>query len=321
MTDTILVPLDGSPAAEVALPYATALAAALGAGLRLFAVAEPPDLGRLTGQQDLVADVVRIRREGMRLYLDELAARPTLAPIAIDRRIVTGNPVDEILGAAADVSVSLTVMATHGRSGVKRLLLGSVADKVMRLNTRPTLIVRCSEPPATESTLKLTRIMVPLDGSPLAEAALEPAGRYARALHAKVLLVRAVQPLEGLIVTDENYVDYSETDKQQDRAALAYLASVRARLGAEVESELLLVEQSPLQLPQYAVSAGVDLVVMTTRGNGGLKRLALGSVADRMARLGPPVLLIPAHVRDAEEEAERTLAVVAPSGEQAQPAV
>ena len=321
MTNAILVPLDGSPAAEAALPYATALAAALGAGLRLFAVAERPDFGRLTGQQDLVADVVRIRCEGMRLYLDELATRPALAPIAIDRRIVTGDPVDEILAAAADSDVRLTVMATHGRGGVKRLLLGSIADKVMRLNTRPTLIVRSPEPPTTASAVKLARIMVPLDGSPLAEAALDPAGHFARALHAQVLLVRAVQPLEALTVSDENWVDYSEADKQQDRAALTYLRSVRARLGSEVESELLLVEQSPLQLPQYAVDAGVDLVVMTTRGNGGLTRLALGSVADRMARLGPPVLLIPAHVPNAQEEAQRTLATVVQPGEQAQPAV
>jgi nucleotide-binding universal stress UspA family protein len=318
MTGTaILVPLDGSPSAEAALPYAVALASAMGEELCLFAVAERPDFGRLTGQNDLADDVLRVRHEGLRLYLDEVAARPALAALTSRRQIATGNPVDEILSAAADPSISLTAMATHGRGGVTRLLLGSVADKVMRLNTGPTLVVRSSDPPAPAHDIRIERIMVPLDGSPLAEAALAPAARYARALDAKILLVRSVQPLDALVLSDGNYVDYSDADKAQDRAALAYLSAARARLGTEVASELLVVEQSPLQLPQYALDAGVDLVVMTTRGNGGMKRLALGSVADRMARLGPSVLLVPAQVRETSEEAQHSPAAVAPHSAQA----
>jgi nucleotide-binding universal stress UspA family protein len=314
ISSSILVPLDGSPLAEAALPYAVALATATGDSLCLFAVAEQQDAGRFTSERALAEEVLRERKERLTLYLAEVAAREALAALRVEQQVVTGEAVAQILAAANADSVSMTVLATRGRSGLQRLLLGSVADKVMRLNSRPTLVVRPSESETGVAPLRLARIMTPLDGSPRAEAALEPAARYARALGAMLLLVRAVQPLEALVGSERNTDDFADADKQQDRAALAYLTDVRAQLGDQINVDLLLVETSPLQLPEYATTIGVDLVVMTTRGHGGLKRLALGSVADRMARLGPPVLLVPQRepVTSAEPSEQRSAAPPGP---------
>ena len=310
----ILVTLDGSPLAEAALPYAAAIAHATGERLSLLSVVERPDYGQSETGRALSESVLQEQSEGMAVYLDDLASRPLLEGLQIERRVVPGKPVDAILAAAGSVSTSLTVIATHGQGGLRRAFLGSVADKVMRLNATPTLVVRAGGQANAAEPPRLARIMTPLDGSPRAEAALEPAARYARALHAQLVLIRAVLPLEAMVLSANGVYDYSDADKAQDRAAWAYLTGVRKRLAADLDVDLLLIESSPLTLPEYAVAAGIDLVIMTTRGHGGLKRLALGSVADRMVRLGPPVMLIPTRV--VERTAEQTVdqaPLVAPS--------
>ena len=140
MEKTILVPLDGSATAEVAVSYAEAVAKALGATLRLLTVVQP-----LLGSTDTEA----LEEMGQQIadeYLEAAADRCQEGDLQVSSLSVHGDPSDEILAAADEPEVAMTIMATHGRSGLSRWLLGSVADKVMRMSTRPVLLIRPYDP-------------------------------------------------------------------------------------------------------------------------------------------------------------------------------
>ena len=302
----VLVPLDGSALSESSLPYATTIARAIGASLLLFSVSEPHGLDRPASGSS-VTDAGQQRLRELSAYLDHVAQRPEVAALGTTVRAVEGTPVDAILAACNDPAVAMTVIATHGRGGMRRAVLGSVADKVMRLAATPVLSVRPAEDQdGHDSTAAaIRRIMVPLDGSALAEAALPWATTLAQGLRAAVVLVRATPLIMPIVGSPAAYpattIDaYTDIEQREEELARAYLSEVRERIATGIDVEVTAARMQPLQLPDYATSAGFDLVVMTTRGHGGLKRLLLGSVADRMARLGPPVLLVPP--RDVEQE-------------------
>jgi nucleotide-binding universal stress UspA family protein len=173
----IVVPLDGSELAEAALGYAESIARATRASLRLIGVVD-------TGSQRPARNADPKRDHLTMLELESLEKYLLVRARALQRRglrasvmAVAGPPVDEIL-AAQEPDVAMLVMATHGRGGFQRLRLGSVADRVLHAATRPVLLVA---PPAAgaPATVELRRIVVPLDGSGLAEAALPLASELA----------------------------------------------------------------------------------------------------------------------------------------------
>jgi nucleotide-binding universal stress UspA family protein len=187
----------------------------------------------------------------------------------------------------------MVVMATHGRGGLQRLFLGSVADKVMRTADQPTLLISPSEDATARQAIQLRRIVVPLDGSPLAEAALAPAARLAAAAGARLVLLR-VQSWPVMTTMALPYVpDLGPVEAELERQAQQYLEGVLGRLPAGVAADIAVLRGIPtMTLVDYVQENAVDLVVMTTHGRGGVRRLALGSTADRLIRLGLPVLLI-----------------------------
>jgi nucleotide-binding universal stress UspA family protein len=291
---TILVPLDGSQTAEAALPYAEAIAEVTGAALRLFAVAET--------EGSAVADAPAVRQylgsaghAALSAYLDTTAASLRGRGLTITAAVASGDPADEIVAAADEIPDVVIVMATQGRGGLDRLLIGSVADKVMRIATRPALLVRPPRAAPPKRDVALRRIMVPLDGSELAEAALAPATTLAKMTGATLTLVR-VQPFLAATVAIYGYVpDLDRMDADAAAAAEDYLTGVKRslRLGSPVETIVLRGTPAPM-LESFALGEEVDLVVMTTHGAGGLRRLVLGSTADRLVRAGAPTLLVPA---------------------------
>ena len=288
----LLVPLDGSDLAEAALPYAEALARSLAEPLHLLAVVdrEPGEDAELP--PEFRDHLLKLRRQGLDEYLTMRAASSAGRGVTVETEIVEGDPVSAILAAADRLAVDAIIMATHGRGGFERLFLGSVADKIMRLGRHPTLLVAPHENVEPQE-VQLHRIAVPLDGSPLAEAALAPAERLAAAAGAQLLLTR-VQPLT-LIATDAyGYVpDLGDIEAALMKQVQAYLADVQGRLSATVASETVVLRGDPAAtLAQYVHEQRVDLLVMTTHGRGGVQRLVLGSTADRLVRLGLPVLLI-----------------------------
>lgn len=293
MTEIMLVPLDGSPVSESVLPLAAAVAAACNLEMRLFGVVEPATRG-LTERSERIATALETeahdRLEGRFTALSELLRTRGLP---VSHRLLRGNPASCILNAANEPDVDLIAMATHGYGGAERWALGSVADKVMRLAQRPTLLFHPPYQPYPLTPRTLQRLLVPLDGSALAEEALDVARPLAEGAGAALVLVR-VEPwvTEGLAPPGAvpEYVAREEAAAQQ---AGDYLTTVRGRLGPEEGVDgVVLRGRAADALIGYAQHEGVDLIVMTTRGRGGVRRFVLGSTAERLMRSGVPVLLV-----------------------------
>ena len=147
----ILVPLDGSQEARAALPYATALAT--------------------PGTEIILFTVVRAGTDAdaARAGLETAAQRLRVAGQTVRIEVAAGDPAGCIVDMAADLLAAMIVMASHGRGALGRLIYGSVADRVAREATMPTMVVRAGQ--AEPGPVGITRLVVPLDGSPLAEAA------------------------------------------------------------------------------------------------------------------------------------------------------
>lgn len=303
---TVLVPLDGSIVSEAALPYAEAFAAAGGGPLRLLAVVEREPGGLSDIPADVRAHLEHLREQSLEGYLGLTAGALRDRGAQVTTALVKGEPVDEILARADEDDVLAVVMATHGRGGIDRWLVGSVADKVLRMCTRPVLLVRPPETHEPARKVSFHRVMVPLDGSPLAEAALAPAGQLAAATGAEVVLVRAEPWLSSMVPVYGYLPDIDRMDTDAAAEAKAYLEGVRGRLPEGVRVETIVLRGAPSDmLVKFALHERVDLVVMATHGRGGLRRLVVGSSADRMVRSGAPVLLVrpPAGAAEADTSA------------------
>jgi nucleotide-binding universal stress UspA family protein len=191
--ERLLVPLDGSALAETALPYAEALARSLDGSLHLLAVVEREPGGPFSLAPEIRDQLVHGMLAESDTYLATMAQQSRSRGVAVHWETVetiAGHAAEEILAAAGRMDADMIVMATHGRGGLQRLFLGSVADKVMRTGSQPTLLISPRDDASVQHTIALRRIAVPLDGSPLAEAALAPATRLAAMAEARLVLLR-----------------------------------------------------------------------------------------------------------------------------------
>ncbi|MFN8558493.1 MAG: universal stress protein [Dehalococcoidia bacterium] len=289
----ILVPLDGSPMAEAALPYAETLAEITGAGLRLLSVVAREPRGLTNRSERVAGELEQAGRDAAERYLAEIAAVPRERGLTVATVVEVGDAAAAIMAAAGAGDVALIVMATSGAGGVDRWILGSVADRVMRQASRPTLLVRPPYTALPRRVVQVQRIMVPLDGSPSAEAALRPAVDLATATGAALVLV-TVEPWVTLgRAPDAAMPSLKEVEQRAAEAAAAYLDRVRVTLPAGLPCEVVVLRGRPAEaLVDFALHERIDLVVMTTHGRGGLRRMALGSVAERVVRSGVPALLV-----------------------------
>lgn len=296
-TGIVLVPLDGSAVAPIALPYAVVIARALDASVQLLAVIEPKPRG-LTQRSAHDADRLELLdQRSLEAALADAASRLADEGVTAGTRLFRGDPATAILEAAREEPVRMVIMGTHGRGGADRWGVGSVADQVMRRNSKPTLLVRLPYTSASQQAptrpVALRRLVVPLDGSPLAEAALPLATELAAATGAQLVLVR-VEP--WLTVGSAPYGTVPEFTKMEDDAAAAatdYLAGVRDRLPADLAVQTAVLRgRAATSLVDFALYEQADLTVMTTQGRGGLRRLVLGSVADHVVRAGVPAVLV-----------------------------
>jgi nucleotide-binding universal stress UspA family protein len=212
---------------------------------------------------------------------EERAAREYLAHVAapfqaqgrtVRTLVAPGPPASVILGTAEEEQAGLIAIATHGRSGLARFALGSVAEVVLHAANCPLLIVRGARP----SLANLTRVLVPLDGTPLAEAGLPLAGELAQALGLAVILVRVA------------------TNSAEREAAAAYLGQVAARLRGENLTVTTRVTEGVAaeQILQVATAQDVSLIAMATHGRGGPARWVLGSVAESIVRNATITVLV-----------------------------
>jgi nucleotide-binding universal stress UspA family protein len=278
---TILVPLDGSVLAEIALPYAARLARA--AGGRLVLVQAVPDAtGSAPADATLAAAAERLLADGF--------------PVEAHAR--GGEPGPAIVEGARAWGAGLIAMGTRGRSGLGRWLYGSVADHVLRHAAVPVLLVSvtCERRwPPGPAPAEPGRVLVPLDGSALGAAALAPAGELAGALGAGLLLAQVVPFPPVTYGFGQEYAYYPPNALGDDIAAAGqYLEGVAAPLRAagrdvEVHAEAGMVAPA---LARIGRERDVLAVAMATHGRGGLARVVLGSVATGVLQLAhAPVLL------------------------------
>ena len=297
---SILVPLDGSPLAEQALPLATDLARQKGARLRLVLVHEPPPAPRDALAANMFVAVDRVNQRGERGYLRSVQRRLREDGIRLSAAAtLTGHPGPALAEFARETGADLVVMATHGRSGIRRAWLGSVADYLIRHLELPILLVRAPETPATSVPERPSRqILVPLDGSALSEQALAPACRLARAWRAELTPVNIVLPVmlpaDGNLPLPSAYDGNATEQCRQD--AQQYLDGVSERVrewGVRAEGIAMVGWSTAGALLDIARPDAVGAIVLATHGRSGLRRWALGSVADKLIRAAEvPVLVV-----------------------------
>ena len=270
----IMIPLDGSELAELALPYAHILAQAFAAEVDLVGVAEGGFSDRL-----------------LKTYLDRLAQDWQGEGLKVRGVVQQGHPAEAIITYAEDNAMELVAMCTHGRSGVSRWVVGSVADKVLLGCRAPLLLVTPRVKPAEEL---FHTLLVPLDGSELAEKALPWAEELVKKLRTQLCLLRVYSPLPGVVMGELSNLD--EIMKAQQRTASSYLGEFSRKLkkkGMEAQTEVV-EGNAPEEILEYTRRHHIDLVVMSTHGRSGLGRWVLGSVTDRVVRAGEvPVLVVP----------------------------
>lgn len=298
----ILVPLDGSPFSQSALPFAVEIARVTGARVQLALVHE---MFIAAGQDNMmVSPLVEERhRAAEREYLESLRhATAAEGDIHVDWEIADGPVVEALLTQSRQPGMDLVVMATHGRGGLKRLWLGSVADELVRRAEVPVLLVRGPAGRSPSSAAKPFRhILVPLDGSPLSESALPFAVGLARAMGSHTTLLQVVQTPPLLIVpsTGDALIPAGDIEAMTEQAR----ASARERLGAiavtlgriGIRARVRIAEGQEVaeEILRQSRALHVDLIVLATHGRGGFRRLLLGSVADKVARgANVPVLAV-----------------------------
>lgn len=295
MLRTILVPLDGSSLSERAVPYAQTLARAGGA--RLIFLRAVLTAGEFGSGALLYNSALRSQAQGYLAPLVDMANSMGLIAEAVVRGEEAGKAIAEV---AKTYEADLMVMSTHGRGGLSRVVWGSVADRVLRLAPVPVLLIPHNAQMGWARPDPF-RIILPLDGSVLAERAVEPARELATALGAGTVLVAAVDPIAWLAGEDmwgPYRADADYAAMEQARTYLDSIARIFADVGLDVRVQVAEgAAASVIRAAAREHQAGA--IVMATHGRGGVTRLLMGSVTDTVLRTARvPVLVVrPAAVR------------------------
>lgn len=302
MFKKILVPLDGSGLAERALEPAMALARQQSESeviLLTVPVYKDIFISTSAGFDLLLPDQSLDQfRQDAEVYLDEVSSNWKRADTRLKTMIVDGDIASVIIDTAEEEAVDLIVMTTHGYSGFSRWLLGSITERVLRSVPCPVLVIREKRP--------LTKIMITLDGSALAEKALEPGIEIAHLLGGNVTLLQVDQGAE-LGALEISMLDLAEAGlsrRVQQQAASDHMANYMNRMAGKYREEGLsiesvVIEGSPARsILDFAEAQEIDLIVMTTHGRTGLKRWVYGSVTEKVMRSTEAAMLI---IRPQEE--------------------
>jgi nucleotide-binding universal stress UspA family protein len=296
MHNAILVPLDGSPLAERAVPIATRLAQAANSALHLVHVHTPGNPNPISIEgMPVVDDQLRsLAEDHERAYLAQVASRVEGEGLTPVTARLAGSVLQALTAYGREHGASLIVMTTHGRSGFARTWLGSTAESLVRASGTPMLLLR----PTASGELPggpFRRTLVPLDGSTLAEAILPHAVALAQIEGGQLQLLRVVDtlPVPGTMPFREQFRrEQSAVAKERDEAE-SYLASVAAGLsGVRVQHQVVEADDPGDAVVAAARASAADLVALTTHGKGAAPRTALGRIADKLLRAECGALLV-----------------------------
>lgn len=287
MIEKILVPLDGSQTAESILAQVRKLLFHADAEVLLVRAVTVP-----TGVEGQTVEMMELLRAQAAKYLAEVAARLSDQGARVRTILRTGEPADVILDAAEEEKVSLIAMTTHGRSGLTRWALGSVAEKVLRASPAPVLAVRSfgeGGEPAPAEELRIKKMLVPLSDEPLSMEVLDPMLDLAKLFGSSVTLVHVC---EGTACS----MPVPELTHAYERIREA---------GLSVDPVMRMGDPA-LQVLEACKDVGANLIAMTTHGRRGLSRWMLGSVTEKILRTSPVPLFV---VRPAKARVKASKAV------------
>ena len=314
MKDYILVPLDGSALSEAILPHAVAIAQAKKSALLLLQVLEPvfePIFGAI-GLPEYVEEeqLVEMRDEqldSIHHYLEKIASQLRADGLEIYTKVIEGNhPATQILWEAEHDPLTLMIaMTTHGRRGIQHWLFGSVAAEVVQVTPRPLLLLRPQESDRSFSVpnfkaAQYQNIIVPLDASAFAEQALDQASELASAMDATLHMISIVphphmlpihihkekesQALMGAVL--------HQTELERRTHYLTQKAESFREQGIRVQTDVASGHPAE-EILRFSAQHKQTLLVMTTHGRSGLRRILLGSVAMKVVQEAHvPVLLV-----------------------------
>jgi nucleotide-binding universal stress UspA family protein len=303
----MVVPVDGSRLAEAAFTYAKELAGRLGTDVTILHVADPRESETMPMHQAYVNHSVEILKRRISEVMKKLGKKQAPGAPKVSGEVTVGYAAEEILRYVGEKGADLIVMSTHGRSGMWRWVLGSVADKVLRASHLPVLLVRsdAADKGVFEKWTDIT-LIVPLDGSPLAETVLphvQALGQQTGNDFLNVVLIRVCEPpptpavaepeipMDWQKLMDENWAACKKVTKE-------YLSGIETHLkqtGLSVRSEA--IEQmragAAEEIVEYANKIPSSLIVMATCGRSGASRWTYGSVAHKvLTGSSSPVLLV-----------------------------
>src|SRR5579859_5814586 len=308
MFKRILVPLDGSARAESAIPVAARIARAYGASITLLRIAEMPgEYGPyLASPASYAKEAIEADLAQLKDYLRKAAQAEALAGIDVEVKALFGAVAPTIIAAAQAYHDDLIVMCSHGYTGFKRWLLGSVADKVARHAPVPILIVREGVPLSATEAEEPVRALVALDGSPLSEAVFEPVAYLVAGLahmtsqQGELRLLRVIDlPLGRATGKSQTHITgLSRHEAVYD--AQEYLKSLVARLDEGGLAALDITVKTAVEsdpdvaeaIIKQAEGGAVDLIAMATHGRGGMEHFVMGSITERVLHHSKLPLLI-----------------------------
>jgi nucleotide-binding universal stress UspA family protein len=262
MTTKILVALDGSKTSEAVLPYLESLLHYQDADVTLATAVAPGPIPQMEAGGYLKEAADRLRRKGA----------------VVDIEVLTGKPASALTAYAAGGRFDLLALCSRGKTGLKRMLFGSVAEEILRSTTVPVLVV----PPADrrQAPEAVKKIVVPLDGSHRSAAVLKPAAALAKAFGAKLCFVTVVSPTAA----EDLPVETVAHNLFQDQKALQ-------KNGLEVEVAVLYGDPTD-RILAFAEENQADLIALASHGRTGLDKVVFGTVAESLLRRSRRPLLV-----------------------------
>jgi nucleotide-binding universal stress UspA family protein len=307
MFQSIMVPLDGSKLAECSLPYVESIIEAGNVKkVSLVKVVEPVHIPGYAGpvydinhgDDVLIAkDVGEVGQEfeaaaksDAKAYLEQIG-RITFSDVTVQTDVVVGNVAESLAEYAQNHDINLIAMATHGRSGISRWMMGSTANKILRSSSVPVLMIRAL---AADLTIKqhktIKKILLPLDGSDVGETAILYAEALARELNAELVLFQALHR------TRMAPAEINEPEEVIKGAAITYLKNIENEQKEKgLESSSMVDDRfgSPADhILDFAEANDIDLIAMSTHGRSGIGRWVFGGVTDKVLHAGHTALLV-----------------------------
>ena len=313
MFSDIMLPLDGSHLGELALPLAVQVAKAANARLHIVRVhVATPDPAHAPQW-----DLDELLRDKEREHLAVALQRARAAGVHATSELLDG-PITAALEVYIEtMAIDLVVMSTHGRRGLTRAVLGSVAERCVRVSRVPVLLLRprASDAAGLDQAHSLNRILVALDGTSESESILVPTLQMAALTHAQLTLMQVVTAPFDVVATlgPESLREYLRNARQQ---AAEYLETVADRVRERVPVSTLAVsaDRAAAGILKAQAEIGADLIAMATSGRSGWARIAIGSVAESVLHKSttPVLMLRPGTLtkREVEESVAGTASLI-----------